>query len=154
MNWLDWDIGNVNGLIWSWRAAPGQQYFRKLLAVLRIRNILVRIRIRLQDRILRFLPVAFKMPTKISDFAMSFWRYIYISLQRKKVMKKSQNSRNPSFITFIAWWWKDTVRIRTNNDGSGWLKNLRILWIQVRNTGSSYFICTYIFSVVKAQLEG
>ncbi len=40
-------------------------------------------------------------------FACTFWKYIYISFQREKVIKKSQNSKNSSFLTMFAWWWKD-----------------------------------------------
>jgi hypothetical protein len=32
---------------------------------------------------------------------------MYIILQREKVIKKSQQSRNPNFLTIFAWWWKD-----------------------------------------------
>ncbi len=39
--------------------------------------------------------------------AYYFLRYIYISLQRKYVIRKSLYSRNQGFINFFASWWKD-----------------------------------------------
>ncbi len=59
----------------------------------------------------------------------SFHQYIFISLQRYKVINKSWNSRNQGFSNFFAWWW---IRIRTNKDGSGRPKNVRIERIRIK----------------------
>jgi hypothetical protein len=52
--------------------------------------------IRIQIRILLFSSVAFKMQTKISFFLrfflFTYFGYIYNSLNRKKVIKKSKNN--------------------------------------------------------------
>ncbi len=48
--------------------------------------------------ILLFSIMIFKMATKrFFSYYLSYWSYIYIIFQRKKVIKKSQNSRNQGF---------------------------------------------------------
>jgi len=70
-----------------------------------------------------FLAVAFKMLTKNKFFSkfflfITFWMYIYISLQRSKSHKKSQNSRNHGFSNFFLLD-DGRIRIRTNPDPGG-----------------------------------
>ncbi len=54
----------------------------------------------------------------------TFWRCIYISLQRWKVKKSPQNGRNQ--------WTKN------DGSGSGKSKNIRFLRIQIHNTAARY----------------
>jgi hypothetical protein len=49
---------------------------------------------------------------------ISFWKYIYIILQRLKVIKKSQNSKNQGFSYYFLLY-DGRIWIRTDNDGSG-----------------------------------
>ncbi len=68
-------------------------------------SFLIRIRIRGSDlririllRILLFSSMTFKMPTKnniLNFFPSFFLRYIYIILQREKVIKKEVTSEDP-----------------------------------------------------------
>ena len=73
------------------------------LEVLRIRDMLVRIHMRM--RILGSVPLTngsecgSGRPNNAGTF-ISFFK-------DKKVIKKSQNSRNQGFLTIFAWWWKD-----------------------------------------------
>ncbi len=70
---------------WRWYGTFWADMF---CPVLWIRDILVRIQIRASDQWIRILDL----------FAYyTFWRYIYNIFERKKVIKKSQNSRNQGF---------------------------------------------------------
>jgi hypothetical protein len=116
--------------------------------VLWIRHISVRIRIRIRGSVPLtyrsgfgscFLSVVDKISTRIFFFKVflfiTFWRYIFVSLQRQKVKKISQNSRNQGFLLLVY----GKILIRTNNNGSGSRrpKNIRI---RFHNTG--YNTCT------------
>ncbi len=81
--------------------------------VLRIRDILVRIRIRVpapSDGSLVFSSITFKITTKNYRtffwvfFAYYFWSYIYIIFQIYKVIEKSQNSRILGFSYYYYFW--------------------------------------------------
>jgi hypothetical protein len=85
-----------------------------LEAVFRICDILVWIRISrsvpsdywIRLRIVLLSSVTFKRPTEQIIFFLVFllvifWRYIYIILQRLKVMKKSQKSKNKVFFYYF-----------------------------------------------------
>ncbi len=92
-------------------------------AVLGIRDILVRIRIRTSDQRIR----------EAQKHAGSYGSGLKKS---HKVIKKLQNSRNRCFSYYFAWWWKDP-------DPCFWLtypdadtegpKNIRILRIRIPN---------------------
>jgi hypothetical protein len=68
----------------------------------------------------------------------SFCWYIYIIFQRKKVIKKSQNSRNLGFYRHFCWMIEGSgSEPLTNGSGSGRPKNI-LVWIisiWIRNTG-------------------
>jgi hypothetical protein len=104
--------------------------------------MLVRVRIRL--RILPFTSVTFKMATKkccfLSCFAYygTFGSYIYNIFQRKKVIKKSQNSRNQGYYFCLmdgSGFGPGTNRSRSE---SGRPKSMRILWFQIRVRNTAY----------------
>jgi hypothetical protein len=58
----------------------------------------------------------------------------FLLITSSKIKKKSQNSRKQDFFTFLLV--DGRIRIRTNNDGSGYgrPKNVRILRIRIHNT--------------------
>ncbi len=100
----------------------------------RIRDILVRIRIRIwiQLRILLFLSVTWKEDAQknkmySSVFAYYFWRYIYCT---SIFMDKSHNEVTKELKSkfFLR------IRIRTSDLRIRVPKNWRILWIRIRNT--------------------
>ncbi len=66
---------------------------------------------------------------------IAFWRYIYIIFQRKKVQKKSQNSRNQGFSYYVCLLIEGSGSGSiplTNGSGSGRPKNMWIQWIRIR----------------------
>ncbi len=76
-----------------------------------IRDILVRIRIRIRTTDLR-----------IRIFITSivvFWRYIYIIFQRQKVIKRSQNTRNPGFSFYFCLMMEESWRSKKHTDPLG-----------------------------------
>jgi hypothetical protein len=80
---------------------------------------------------LRISTVAFKMPTEQKYFSLFFFcllRTVLFEVTftlgfKDKDKKKSQHSINQVFLFLID---DGRIKIRTNNDGSGWPKNLQI----------------------------
>jgi hypothetical protein len=93
--------------------------------------------------------LTFKMLTKTnilkSLLLITFWRYTYITFQRKKVKKKSQSSRNQGFSYYFCLVIEGPgSKPQTNGSGSGSRrpKNIRIrqIRIRIRNTSRKYSI--------------
>jgi hypothetical protein len=107
-----------------------------------------------------FLSSADKMPTKNFVFSKYFCLLLFegtftsISLQRQKVQKKSQNSRNQGYTYFLCLLMKGSgyVQIMTGS-GSGRPKNILILRIPIHNNASIAFLSpTYTSRISKIPL--
>ncbi len=118
----------------------------KLWSVFRIRDILIRIRnlgslhwITDPDPFCSFRQRFSRCQQKLSSFA-----YVLLPVEPftsvfkdNKPLISHKTGEIKVFHNFLACWWKDPDPGGPKTYRSGWSKNLRILWVRIRNTGKS-----------------
>jgi ABC-type uncharacterized transport system permease subunit len=102
-----------------------------LLAILRIRDILVRIRICLfLQRLTRCQQIMFFL-----SFSAFYFLKVHLHKSSKIKSQKEVKKMSKSRFLLLFWFVDGRIRIRINNDGSGSSKNKRILRIRFHTTG-------------------